>query len=166
MVPVWPHGTLLTSASLPDLLAMLSTGQACPTSTRAHARTYHSLSGPLLPRSVHDSSLSTFMCCPKRHFFPAGRRPPSQPQSHAAPPHPRLHCFLSIELRAICLECFIFLFSLLSRAVNEFRGLVLLSRSCAPGARGDSQWAAGVRSVQGVAVWSQLCAACHAVFSS
>lgn len=104
--PIRPHSLhTLPSASLLALLALLSTGQACPTSRPIYARTIF-LSGPFLPRPVHDSFLSTSMCGPNATSLlkpPPPRTHSSQQQSHSAPPtSPQLHCFLSVELRAFC----------------------------------------------------------------
>lgn len=130
--PIRPHSlNTLPSASLPALLTLLSTGQACPTSRPIYARTI-SLSGPFLPRPVHDSFLSTSMCGPNATSLlkpPPPRTHSSQQQSHAAPPtSPQLHCFLCVERRAICPQCFIFLCSTLSWAFSLSSGVW----SCCP----------------------------------
>lgn len=158
-----PHSlNTLPSASLPALLALLSTGQACPTSRPIYAHTI-SLSGPFLPRPVHDSFLSTSMCGPNATSLlkpPPPRTHSSQQQSHTAPPtSPQLHCFLRRTQSHLPPVFYFSMFYIVLGFQLEFRGLVLLSHSCVPGACGNSQWTAGVQCIQWLGVWSQLCAA-------
>lgn len=159
VVLIRPHSLhALPSVSFPALLALLSTGQACPTSRPIYARTI-SLSGLFLPRSVHDSFLSTSMCSPNATSLLKPRPGPTPhsskvmllPHLPPAPPFPLRRTQSHLPP--------VFYFSMFYIVLGfqlEFRGLVLLSHSCAPGACGNTQRTAAVQCIQWVGVWSQV----------
>lgn len=128
--PIRPHSLhTLPSASLLALLALLSTGQACPTSRPIDARTIF-LSGPFLPRPVHDSF--HLHVRPKYHFF-AEAPSPQDPLLTAAKslcsPHlPPAPLFSLRRTQSHLPQCFIFLCPTLSWAFSSSSGVW----SCCP----------------------------------